>query len=99
VASNPTVDTWPDNPRQCCILCAKWVCHECWDWRRYGANRNSHQICSNCGGIEGQFIAVRHHEKGEHFGRHRVPFAVPAKLPTTVEEINQLRFMGSSILY
>jgi hypothetical protein len=57
-------DRNPDNPRAVCIHCGTWVCHECWDWHRNGAARNGHQICIKCGGIEGEFIAVRHNKEG-----------------------------------
>jgi hypothetical protein len=56
----PTVDRRPERAQPCCILCGTWVCHECWDWHRTGANRFVRQICTNCGGVEGEFVAVRH---------------------------------------
>jgi hypothetical protein len=89
-----TVDIRPENPRACCILCAKWVCHECWDWRRIGAARYSHQICHNCGGIDGMFIAVRHYGKGQHWYQPIwIAKPVPTQLPRTQDEMMRARYL------
>lgn len=93
--SSPTVDPKPENPRACCILCATWVCHECWNWHRNKAARGMPQYCIKCGGIEGQFTAVRHSGKGQHSYRATwEPKPIPETLPKTRLEIDQLYFYG-----
>lgn len=91
IAAANIVDSSPDNPRSCCILCGTWVCHECWDFRRLYATRRIDQACPNCGGVEGEFKAVRHASKlnREAFS---VPFAIPTELPKTMREIDRLYF-------
>jgi hypothetical protein len=85
----PMVDRQPENPRACCIRCATWVCHECWDWHRNGASINYPQYCHKCGGIEGGFIAVRHRKP---HGEMVIPRPIPLRLPQTGDEINDLYF-------
>jgi len=75
-----TVDPRPHNPRACCIMCATWVCKGCLSWHRERADRHAAQRCPNCGGVEGEFVAVRHrYPADEH-----EPFLL---LPRPVEEI------------
>lgn len=92
--NSPTVDRQPDNPRACCILCAKWVCHECWDFRRTNASRRAFggQICAKCGGVEGEFVAVRHKDKGQHHYQPRWFIRpIPPTLPLA-EDVDRMYF-------
>lgn len=65
---HPVKDLRPENPRPVCPECAIWVCHECWQYRRRGATRaiGTTQNCARCGGIEGEYLAVRHHNPKTH---------------------------------
>lgn len=92
MSRSPTVDPRPQNPKACCILCATWVCHECWDWHRTRADRNYSQYCTNCGGVEGQFTAVRHSKPHGSWRAHVFPRPIPTTLPKTWAEIHTLRF-------
>lgn len=91
MTDNPTRDPRPEDPRPCCLLCATWVCHECWDWHRKGANRFGHQYCTKCGGIKGEFVAVRHLRHHHHMRPFR-PFRVPTELPTGIRQAQGLYF-------
>lgn len=82
VAPNRTVDSDPTNPKPCCILCATWVCHGCWNFRRGGASRQpagpagpGGAWCPWCGGTGGQFIATRHRKPHER--ALQLPYLVP----------------------
>ncbi len=94
VSTSPTVDPRPNNPRACCILCATWVCHECYSWHRNGASRTYPQYCTKCGGVEGQFIAVRHSKPHGSWRFQLIPRSIPlfADFPKTPYEIARVYF-------
>lgn len=60
-------DPRPESARPCCILCAVWVCTECYNFHRTGAARDTQQNCPRCGGVEGKFLATRHQRRLTHY--------------------------------